>query len=460
MEITKSLVFLALVFINVNNTYAQANSEEVTPASIQANKVVTSKPASFDKNQIDFHQSDNITNQIPYFDNRFRIDAALDEITLVFFRVRGSKPIILVQPDGKKLRIKDHDRKTVAWHDDRTFDMIKINKPMPGPWQVIGNVLPESKIFVVSDVKIVVEPLPEIVLSGETLKVVGQLYNDDENITIASFRDVVTLDVNFFSTNNSSYENFGADAIKVTSFRDDGYELDEYAGDSIYTGEFVLNFASGEWQPVFVIKMPMVTRELRQKPILLHKPPVTLSIEKSTRQEEPHQLTLTIDPTNVDPNSLVFQGKITFPDKQNKPFSIMEKEGQVANENAQVRLKEIPYTEPGIHRVNISAFGRTITGREFRLVVPEFTFNVEALSNADLQTTADDNSAETISALDAAEQALIAQKEALAKASAMQQKAAEEKNTQTLIIVVAGNGIIIILALILFMFIRKRNAKK
>lgn len=452
MEITKSLVFCLLLLANISSVFSQETADK----NAQESKVSTLAEKSLELGKIGFYQSDNLTNEIPYFDNRFRIDAELDEITLILFRVRGSKPIILVQPDGKKMRINDYDKEKVQWHDDRTFDMIKIQKPMVGPWQAIGDILPESKILVVSDVKIAVDPLPEIVLSGETLKVVGKLYNGNESIDIPHFRDVVKLDVNFYSTNNSAYDNFGADALKLTSFRDDGEDLDEYAGDSLYTGEFLLDFAAGEWQPVFVIKLPMVTRELRQKAILLNKSPITLSVETSEKEDIPHRLIVTIDPTHVDPSSLVFQGKTTFPDKQTRPFSIMDDEGV---ENAETRIEEIPYTEPGIHRVNISAFGRTKSGREFRLVVPEFSFNVKGISNKFLLTTIGDDGVEQTIEVDKAEKFLADKEAELKKAKAAQQKLAEEQSQNTMIMIAAGNGVIIIIAMILFFVMRKKKSK-
>jgi uncharacterized protein (TIGR03503 family) len=438
--------------VNVNHAISQESEKQNT----QKSRITLDKDKPLEKGKIGFYQSDNVTNEIPYFDNRFRIDAKLEEITLIFFRDRGSKPIILVQPDGKKLRVNDYDDKKVEWHDDRTFDMIKINKPMPGPWQAIGDILPESKILVVSDVKIEVDPLPEIVLSGETLKVVGKLYNGDEKIDVAQFNDVVKLHVNFFSTNNSDYDNFGADALKLTSFQDDGEDLDEYAGDSLYTGEFILDFAAGEWQPVFLIKLPLVTRELRQKPILLHKSPITISVETSEVETTPHHLLLTIDPTHVDPSSLVFQGKTTFPDKQTRPFSIIDD----ANiENPTSRHKDISYTEPGIHRVNVSAFGRTTSGREFRLVVPEFTFNVKGDLNISLLPTFDNESVEQIISIDKEEQSLADIEVKLEEEKAKQQQIEDEKSMQTIIMIVAGNAVIIVLALVLFLFMRKRKAK-
>jgi len=453
LEITKLVAFCLLFLVNVNYAFSQ----ETIDSSEAESKIVEGDAKVLTKGKIGFYDSDNVTNEIPYFDNRFRIDAELKEITLIFFRTRGSKPIILVQPDGNNVRVSDYDRKKVQWHDDRTFDMIKISEPMPGPWQAIGDILPKSKILVMSDVKIAVEPLPDIVLSGETLKVVGELFNGIEKIDVEEFKDVVQLDVNFFSTNNSAYDNFGADALKLTSFKDDGHDLDEYAGDNLYTGEFLLDFAAGEWQPVFIIKLPLITRELRQKPILLHKSPITISVETSEEETTPHNLILTIDPTHVDPSSLIFQGKTTFPDKQTRPFSIIDEESM---ENPAIRNKDITYTEPGIHRINLSAFGKTNSGREFRLVVPEFTFNVKGDLNKMLLTTLDNNGVEHTSTVGATEQSLAEKEAENALEIAQQKKQEEEKNTQTIIMIAAGNGIIILISVVLFILMRKRKAKK
>lgn len=403
------------------------------------------------KTTVEYYQKDNITNQIPYFDNRFRLDANLDEITLIFYRKSGSTPIILIRPDGSKIRVNQFDHEKVQWFDDSTFDMIKIKKPMPGPWQAVGDILPNSQILVVSDVKIEVEPLPNVAFSGETLKVVGKLFNGEDAIKSPYFKNVVNLDVNFYSTNKSEHENFGADAIKVTSFRDDGYGLDEYANDNMFTGEFILDFAPGEWQPVYLVKLPMTTRELRQTPILLYKTPVELSVVKSEDDEKPHQLVLSIDPSHVDPNSLVFQGKFTFPDRQTEPFSIMEDSGES-------RTTTITNTEPGIYRVNVSVFGKTLTGREFRLVVPEFSFNVED-TNTLLALNSSVNADGTYAAIETAEELLIKAKREKAEAFLLKQQAQEAEDQETIIIIVAGNSVIILIAVILFFTLRRKKTK-
>lgn len=449
MEINKFLVIFFTVLISLVNSKTLTAQEAITEP-----KAFNEQVKSIKKTNVKYYQSDNVTNQIPYFDNRFHIDAELDEITLLFYRTRGSRPIILVRPDGSKLRVNEIDHDKVQWHDDSTFDLIKIKKPMPGPWQAIGDILPESQIMVMSDVRIEVKPLPEIVLSGETLKVVGKLYNGKDAINTPSFRYVVELDVHFYSTNNADYDNFGAGARKLTSFLDDGRDLDEYAADGLFTGEFRLDFAAGEWQPVFLVKLPMASRELRQKPLILHQSPIRIDVVASEDESEPHKMTLSIDPSYVDPNSLVFQGKIIFPDKQVEPFSIMD------DQHGETRTKDINNTEPGIYRINIDAFGKTTSGREFRLVVPEFSFNAIANDNEVLMTTIDENGVEKTVSVDRAAKLLAEREAELAQAKIDQQLAEEEKEMQTIILIAAGNSAIIIIALVLFFIMRRKKKTK
>ncbi|MBL4900502.1 MAG: TIGR03503 family protein [Colwellia sp.] len=442
LEINKLLIFC---FVTLTSLVS------IKTSATQETKSLTEQVKLIKQGSVKYYQSDNKINQIPYFDNRFRIDAELDEVTLLFYRSRGSLPIILVRPDGSKLRVNNLDPSKVQWHDDSTFDLIKIEKPMPGPWQAIGDILPESQIMVMSDVKIEVDPLPEIVLSGEILKVVGKLYNGDEPINTPHFRNVVTLDVHFYSTNNADYENFGASALKLTSFRDDGYDLDEYAGDGLFTGEFYLDFAAGEWQPVYLIKLPMASRELRQKPIMLHQSPIYIEVETSESEYSPHSLTLLIDPSYVDPNSLVFQGKVTFPDKQVESFSIMD------DQKGETRVKDIQNTESGIYRININAFGKTTSGREFRLKVPEFSFNVKARDNELLITTIDENGVEQTVSVDRSQKLLADREAELAEAKIVQQQIEKEKEKETIILIAAGNGAIIVIALVLFLVMRRKK---
>jgi uncharacterized protein (TIGR03503 family) len=408
-------------------------------------KTVEAAETAKDMPDVKYYQTDNKTNQIPYFDNRFRIDAEIKEITLLFYRKRGARPVILVRPDGSKLRVDNYPNDRVEWYDDATFDMIKIKNPVPGPWQVVGNVLPESQIMVVTDVEIAVDPLPEVIISGETLKITARLFNHKKSIESPEFRDVVTLNVDFLSTNNPNFDNFGAEPERLTTFKDDGKNLDEHARDGVFTGEFELVFAPGEWLPVYSVKLPMAKRELQQKAVILQPNPISLSAIATTEKEEVHKVTFSISPDHVDVDSIVFQGKITFPNKHQDPFSIAEGTGKE-------RTIDFPYADAGIHIINVNAYGRTHSGREFRMIVPEFTFNVE--ETFDDLLLADEDLPPSPAEIERLKAIALA-----ADIAALKQEAEDDKQNMVTFIIIA-NIVIVIIALIVFFIMRKGGGKK
>lgn len=77
--------------------------------------------------------------------NRFRIDHLVDSMTLIVQRQFGSGAVIIVLPDGSKLFSKRHPD-NVVWIDGLSGDIITINDPLPGPWQLIGHVVEGSII--------------------------------------------------------------------------------------------------------------------------------------------------------------------------------------------------------------------------------------------------------------------------------------------------------------------------
>lgn len=411
------------------------------------------------KTQLDFFNDDNVTNQIPYFDNRFRIDAELDEIILIFYRKAGAAPIILVRPDGSKININNYPADKIEWFDDLTFDMIKIKKPMPGPWQALGAILPDSKIMVVSDIRLEVSPLPEVVLAGETLKIEARLFNGNRIIEQSGFREVVNLDVDFYSANNPKDENFNADSVELTTFRDDGRDLDEYAADGRFTGEFELKLAAGEWQPVYSIKMPMVERRLSQKPLILRPSPVEITADISYDELGYHFIHLTIDPTFVKPESMIFQGKITYPNKHIEAFSIMPDE---IGEDPTKRVLKIGYTEAGVHLININAFGETIHDREFRMVLRQFDFNVEFDNALKLDVLSSEKKDIELSIDDVQkqieEQAKEA-KQALEEMKAEQIAKNEQQKQLQLYIIIISNVVLLTIAVIAFIIFRRKQHK-
>ncbi|WP_440053635.1 TIGR03503 family protein [Pseudoalteromonas sp. T1lg65] len=313
----------------------------------------------------------NKVNEIPLLENRFRIDHDVEEITLLFFRAIGAPPVILVRPDGSKLYVTHAmHNKNLQWYDEVSYDLIIIKNPTPGPWQVVGQIQDGSRIMVLGDIALEVEQLPPLLFRGETLKVSARVTNDGKPIDIGYFRDVVSLHVEFASTNNDNYANFGAGTHSVTEFKDDGREFDERPMDGIFTGEFSLSFPAGEWQPEYFIETPILKRRVVSKPIVVAEPPFAFDLMLAGEGELEHGLTINIDPAIVKAETILFQGKVLYPNGEEQIFTL----------DAQERLYRqlgIKNYDWGRYSVEISVFGENINGREFMATLPNYNFEIE-----------------------------------------------------------------------------------
>ncbi|MBT0587221.1 TIGR03503 family protein [Alteromonas oceanisediminis] len=306
-------------------------------------------------------------NSIKLLQNRFRIDYKVDEITLVFFREFGSAPVVLVRPDGSKIFQSQADEQDIFWYDSNTYDMINIKNPTPGPWQAVGQILPNSRVMVLSDIVLHAEPLPSMIFSGEILKQTAYLTNGEEPINYSQFRDVVTLSIELASSNNPNFDNFGASSEIVATFEDNGLGMDEAPLDGTFTGQFNLAIAAGEWRPLFRVTTPMFTREQVGEPLILHPNPIRIDVEKDGGGEGYHKLLIDAERELVDMSSLLIDGKVRFPNGDIQNFSLTEL-------SADTREHLVVNYEYGVFRVKVTAYGKTVDGRDFILDVPEYTF--------------------------------------------------------------------------------------
>jgi uncharacterized protein (TIGR03503 family) len=312
----------------------------------------------------DFH------NGIELLQNRFRIDFEVDEITMIFFRDFGSAPIVLVQPDGSKIFQSSDDGESIFWFDSSTYDMISIKNPMPGPWQAVGQISPESRVMVISDLALHANPLPMIIFSGEILKQTAYLTNNGVPIDYTAFRDVVELTISLSSTNNPNFNNFGANKEIIASFEDNGKGMDEIPLDGVFTGQFNLAIADGEWIPTFTVSTPMYNREQVDPSFMLLTNPIKVGVELDGGGEGYHKLRVDAEKEYVDMSTLLIDGKVRFPNGDIQNFSINDM-------TSDVREYLIVNYEYGVYRVKLTAYGNTTQGREFILDVPEYSFLTE-----------------------------------------------------------------------------------
>lgn len=310
----------------------------------------------------DYHNSIEILN------NRFRVDGDVNEVTIIFFRAFGSPPIVLVRPDGSKLFLeKDLEDDSFNWFETDTYDMISLSNPMPGPWQAIGDILPESRVMVIAGITLHAEPIPSTIFSGETIKQTAFLENAGSRIDMSEFRDVVSLSIEFVSTNNPNYPNFGLGSRPIARFEDDGLGFDEYEADGTFTGQFDLKISEGEYKPIFTVRTPLFSREQINDNIILYPTPINVSHIIDANEQNEHILNIGVDPKYIAATGFVVDGSVRHPNGETEKFSLTER-------STTERSLTIANSDYGIYKINMTVFAKALDGRDLVLSIPEYLF--------------------------------------------------------------------------------------
>jgi uncharacterized protein (TIGR03503 family) len=380
-------------------------------------------------------------NSITLLNNRFRIDDDIEKVTLVFFREFGAQPIVLVRPDGSKLYL-DNDAvdDSYRWFETDTYDMIELTEPMPGPWQALGNILEGSKVMVIADLTLNAEPIPKVVFSGETIKQTAVLLNANEEINFREFRDIVVLSIDFTSTNIPDLENFGLGTKTVARFKDNGMGFDESAGDGIFTGEFNLEIANGEWQPIFNIRTPLFSRELMTDKVMVLATPMTISHVEDLTEEGFHRIFVETDNEYIVPSSVLLEAALRGPEGEVERVSITE----MGDYQRELKVINSGY---GIYSVDMTVFAQTLSGRDIVLKVPQYSFRTEppVIEEVVVELTP--------------EEILVQQKAAEEAARLAELAAKEQAQKELIIMVLAINGALLFIGVIVILLIFDRRRR-
>ncbi len=75
-------------------------------------------------------------DMLPIEGNEFKVDASIDEVTIVASKEREDVRIFLQAPDGTRLNSDNADDK-LKWFLSHHFDMITLKNPQPGTWKLL-----------------------------------------------------------------------------------------------------------------------------------------------------------------------------------------------------------------------------------------------------------------------------------------------------------------------------------
>jgi uncharacterized protein (TIGR03503 family) len=127
--------------------------------------------------------------RVPLENNGFLVDASIKEFTALIFRKPGEDKTVIISPEGKEYSATNPND-GINWYRTDKYDLITADLPKPGQWKIKTEIAPQSRITVVSNLQLVVEPLKNNLHSDDVLAVT---YSFQENGKTVSDKDFLGL---------------------------------------------------------------------------------------------------------------------------------------------------------------------------------------------------------------------------------------------------------------------------
>jgi len=145
--------------------------------------------------------------QIPIEGNGFTVDKGVREFTALIFwgesETSATRELALVRPDDQTVNLEEFPD-NVRWAREAGYDLITVNEPLAGEWRINGELGEGSRVTVVSDLRMVVNPLPPTFTAEEPLNIRVGLFEEQEKITNPDFLSVIEVSLSITSEDGRS----------------------------------------------------------------------------------------------------------------------------------------------------------------------------------------------------------------------------------------------------------------
>lgn len=124
-------------------------------------------------------------DELPLTENSFLVDSSIEEFTALIFRAKSDQQTRLLAPD-KKLYQADTQDNYLRWHRAPDHDLITLEHPIEGEWKVLADLDPDSKITIVTNLRLLVKPMDNNLFVGDQAEL--QFLLQDQGKTLADAR--------------------------------------------------------------------------------------------------------------------------------------------------------------------------------------------------------------------------------------------------------------------------------
>jgi len=294
-------------------------------------------------------------DSLPLTDNVFKVDASIEEMTLLVFKKDPNKKTRLITPDESVIEGPSSNGE-VRWFSTEGYDLITIQKPQSGDWKIDADVDPDNRVMVVSKLGLHVADVPNNLLAGESIDYQLSLVEDGELITKPDFLELVD-----------------ARLLQEKSGKKNRLAMFFDSGSSQFKQNFFTDSAEGVLNLTLQVKSPTFERT-RNHAVNIYGSPLTHEIKIAEEGEQKHQVFLAVRDDIVKAETLKVSATVIFPN-QDKKYLMIEDFSQP--------IDLLADANGGNYSVELEIKGLSNLGREFSVAPDAITFKTKAIGQVD-----------------------------------------------------------------------------
>lgn len=131
-------------------------------------------------------------DELPLTENSFLVDSSIEEFTALIFRAKPDQQTRLLAPDKQYYQADTQDQ-YLRWHRAPDHDLVTLAQPIEGEWKVLADLDPDSKITIVTNLRLLVKPMGNNLFVGEQAELQFLLQEQDKTLADARFLRLLAI---------------------------------------------------------------------------------------------------------------------------------------------------------------------------------------------------------------------------------------------------------------------------
>ena len=290
-------------------------------------------------------------DSLPLNGREFEVDSSITEMSLLIFHSPSDEPLELTSPGGDVFGAGDVNGK-VNWRVENGYELVTVTAPEVGTWRINADSDPDNRVLIVTDVKLVVTPLPSNFLMNDSLTIDAHLTEQGTPIVRGDFLKILKARAEISSSENSN-------TIEIPLMFDEG--------GATFSGQRSVDWETGDYDYVVIVDGGTFQRQYRAK-LRVNAAPLSFSsavIDGGTTIE----ISVESEPELIESTSLAGLAVVTKPDGAIETIDLS------SSLDADQKLA-IPTSLGGIYQIELHVMGRRTDAQSFTVKSPQLTAEI------------------------------------------------------------------------------------